>query len=73
MVRRVEPTMYNNLTNDQISNASPGTIQDAQKTDERTAVQVLEAMQEDLPKDKDWAMENISATLELLQQYMNRK
>jgi len=73
MVRRVEPTMYNDLTNDQISNASPGTIQDSQKTDEQTAMEVLQAMQEDLPENQEWAMENISATLELLQQYMNRR
>ena len=44
----------------------PGSVFTAQNKDVKTAEQVLEAMQDDLASDADWADKNIEATLEML-------
>ena len=47
----------------------PGSMFTAQNKDVKTAEQVLEAMQNDLVNDADWADKNIQATIELLQEW----
>jgi len=59
-----------NNTNFNTDTPLSSSVLDSQNEDVKTALNVLEAMQEDLSSDApNWATENIEATIELLKQY----